>query len=98
MHFSSPQKGKYFKKRKEINYSPTLDEIKRILALYAYINKIEPIEIDLNKKTICGEDWILIEQNDEIKEFVLNKEDWFANEEIKNAKEDLLENKNDKHL
>ena len=94
--FSASKQGKYYKKRKEINYSPTIEEIKRLLALNAYIKKIEPMNIDLNKKVICGEDWILIENNNEIKEIMLNQEDIIAKQEMENAKEILKEN--DKHL
>ena len=95
-HFSASKQGKYYKKRKEINYSPTIEEIKRLLALNAYINKKEPMQFDLNAKAICGEDWILIENNNEIKEIILNQEDIIAKQEMENAKEILKEN--DKHL
>lgn len=94
--FSASKQGKYYKKRKEINYSPTIEEIKRLLALNAYINKKEPMKFDLNAKAICGEDWILIENNNEIKEIILNQEDIIAKQEMENAKEILKEN--DKHL
>jgi len=94
--FSASKQGKYYKKRKKINYSPTIEEIKRLLALNAYINKKEPMKFDLNAKAICGEDWILIENNNEIKEIILNQEDIIAKQEMENAKEILKEN--DKHL
>ena len=68
----------------------------QLLALNAYINKKEPMQFDLNAKAICGEDWILIENNNEIKEIILNQEDIIAKQEMENAKEILKEN--DKHL
>ena len=54
------------------------------------------MKFDLNAKAICGEDWILIENNNEIKEIILNQEDIIAKQEMENAKEILKEN--DKHL
>lgn len=96
--FSATPEGKYYKKRLNINYSPTLKEINRIIALNAYINNTNKIEFEINSRTVCGEDWLLIEHNNEIEEIILNPEDPIAQQEMEQAKEYLETIENDKHL
>ena len=96
IQFLKQPQYKYLKVRKSINYNPTTKEINQLLALNKYMNYDHDEYNNEYTTYICGEDWLLINNNGEMKEILLNNEDSVAKHEIEEAKEKII-NRAKKH-